>query len=237
MADHQESERLHQLQPHALARHEDEVRGEQKRRNADSRPSPHARGEPWQQHDQVGRDQDKHQELNPDSPGRAHKEMFLQYRRHRVRERQHRRHCGRDRCGRKLRLARCGKSNQDDLVPILVDRDLAGVNIVKRIDLERRSAVAILVEICVHQQGRIGRDLELAEPHALAKLDRDVADPQIEAPRRDHHRQRWKIVIKISNNERLGSNSAVDVFPEIEMAETNSFFAEVLDRILQGPSQ
>src|SRR4029079_8978389 len=111
------------------------------------------------------------------------------------------------------------RADQHDLVGVFLGGDLAGEDVIERVDLEGGAAVAIPVEIGVHQRARVGADLQAPELHVFAEVDLDVRSAQVEALRRYHHRQRRIELIVVLHYQRLGAHPAVDVRIGIQVAQ------------------
>ncbi len=73
--------------------------------------------------------------------------MLLQQRRNNLRAQQHRRHGGGDRCYKIAADAGGGGTDQHDFVAIFIQRNLAVIDVIKRIDAERGRAVYVVVKV------------------------------------------------------------------------------------------
>src|SRR5258707_5902996 len=143
----QQGEGQHELQPQSLAGHEHEVDGNQKRHDTGTEHGSHTGGKSREHRDQIDRDHEIDSPLDDPAPGSRDEKMPLQERGHRVRLKLDGRHRGIH--GRYEQAADAGRrrTDQHDFVAILVHRKFTARDIVERIFLERRLAVAILVKI------------------------------------------------------------------------------------------
>ena len=232
VADHEQHQRQHQLQPHRRRRHEHEVDDQEQRKQRRGNHRAHAGLEPRQQPDQVRGNEQEQRKLDPVAPGRRDEEMLGQDRRHRMRKHQNRWHCGGHRRDGRAAQAGRGRPDQNDFVLIFAHRDLAADDVVERIHRERGTPVAILVEVSVHARKRIGDDAELAQRHRFAGLNFDIAHAEIETSGRDHHRQRRINLAEVTQHQWLDTRAAVDIGCGIEMAKCGGSLAQNFDRIV-----
>mgnify|MGYP003693872067 CR=1 FL=1 len=143
-----------------------------------------------------------------------------------MREAQHRRRRRRHRRDERAGDARRGGADEDDLAGVFRRRDLAAVDVEERVDRESRPAVAVLVEVGLHLEQRLGADVRLAERDALARLHLHVRRAEVAALRRDHQRERREELVVILQRERFGAHRAVDVERVGEVADGESRLAE-----------
>ncbi len=174
MAEHQQQGRRGQLEPQGAAGKQHELGHQQGDHQAGRDQGGTHRRQPGHGEGEVGGEQQEQRQLGPAGPGWARIVVLLQQARHGVRQGQHWRHRRRHRGGEAGADAARGGTDQDDLVLVLLHRDLAGVDVVERIDRERRLAVAAVVEMRVHAQLRIGADAQAAQRHAFAQAHLDV---------------------------------------------------------------
>jgi hypothetical protein len=189
----------------------------------------HAGLEARQQRNQIGGNQQESQPLDDPAPRRHDEEMLLQDARHRMGLHQYRGHGRRHRRDENAADAGGRRADQHDLVLVLVQRDLAAGHIEERIHLERRLAVAILVEEGVHLHDRIGADLQAAETHRVTQLDLDVGNAQIEALRRNHQRQGGINLVEVGQDQRFGADAAIDIGVDVEMPDCGCAAPKLLD--------
>ena len=71
-------------------------------------------------------------------------------------------------------------ANQDNFVLILGGRNLAGVNIKKRIHGDGGLAVHVLVKVRKHQTGFVGDNAQVAEGHTFPRRDANILGTQVE---------------------------------------------------------
>ena len=104
----------------------------------------------WHYQHQVEHDHQEGPHAGPESPFRLNEKIFVEDARYRVRQGQNRRHGNVDR--RYLRCANpgCRGTDQNDLVPVLLGRNLAAENVVVGINLERRTTWFVRIIKSIH---------------------------------------------------------------------------------------
>ena len=156
----------HQLEPEQLRRHQHEVRADQCEQKATGNTGGNACLDTRQQTDQVGGDQQKHALLHPEAPAGSDKEMLRQQTRHGVSLEDHRRHARIDRRHEETAETCRRRPDQDDLVAVLVVRNLAALNIKERIDREcGATGFSIFVKEGQHPALGIGANAQTAKIH------------------------------------------------------------------------
>jgi hypothetical protein len=189
----------------------------------------HAGLDPRQQGDQIGGDQQEYQLLDPETPGRRNEEMLGQQARHRMGLHQHRRHRRADRRDEHAADGRRGRSDQDDLVAILLIGNLAALDVEEGIDREGGTAVLVLVVEGQHPGIGIGADLELAELDRVSRCNLNVGHGQVMALCRHQQRKGGIGLVEVRQYQRLGANGAIDVRRHVEVADRSRHLAQGLD--------
>ena len=137
-----------------------------------------------------------------------------------MRQDQHRSHRRRDRRDLHRPHACCGSTDQDDLVAIFFRRDLAAIDIVKRIDREGGAPIAIIVEKTVHLHRAIRCNFLIAQAHSLAQIHLDIFGVEIETLRGQHQRQRRIVLVVITDHQRFGAHCAIDIGDAVQVAQS-----------------
>ena len=233
MPNQQKRGRHHQLDPHAGRYHQREVGRHQRDQDAQGDQRRRPRLQFRQQGDQIGGDQQENQQFQPNRPGRGHKEMLGQNRRHGVGGDFDRRQGRRHRCHEAGADTGSGCPDQHDFAGIALGGvDLAGDHVVKRVDLKRPLVAAILVEKSEHPRTGIGGDRQLAQAQLLAPDDLDVIDPEVERLRRHHQGERGHVTVVVLQQQRLGANRAIRILGLGQVAEPRRHRTQTLDRKL-----
>ena len=90
----------------------------------------------------------------------------------------------------------------------------------------------ILVEEGAHLRQAVGRNAQVAKAHLLTEARLDVGGAEIEALRSDQQRQRREEHVVVAQDQRLGTDAAIDISIRIEVTDRRSAAAQHLDRHL-----
>ena len=139
--------------------------------------------------------------------------------RHFMRQHLHRGHRRRNRRDKLTADTGGGRADQDDLVAVLGEGNLAALHIKERVDRKCGLSLAIAVKEGLHAGRRIGGNFELAELHLLAGAHLNIRRRQIEAARRNQQRQGRDRMLEMSQNQGIGTNGTVHIRQGVEMTD------------------
>ena len=180
----------------------------------------------------IRRHQQEHRERGPDAPARLHDEVLAQYAGRDVRYGLRRGQPGITRHRKSHTHACRGRTDDHNLVGVFRCRNLAGQDVVERVDGKWRPAITSLVKLRQHQRRFVGFYTQLADLHRIPDVELDVARAQVEAFQRGQQRHGRHRIAVIIDQQRLLADRAINVLELIQVSDAGGRHTDHLDRLL-----